>query len=93
MAKVQILREWGFRGRGGKRFQVLETLVGGAEALVAELKESGGLEMGGLRFFERNTEIPQEIRPGIYEAGYQLVDLTYDHGGSGEGEYFFHTAS
>jgi len=57
------------------------------------LKESGGLEMGGLRFFERNTEIPQEIRPGIYEAGYQLVDLTYDHGGSGEGEYFFHTAS
>lgn len=89
MEKVEILKEWGFKGRGGKEFRVLETLVGGWEALLAELKKSKP-EASGFGFFQGNMEVPQVINPGVYEAGYRLLDDPIYAGGSGEGEYYFH---
>lgn len=97
MKKVELVNHFGFRGRGGFVLKINQKIQGGAKKLseeVAELPEywehyPSGKDIGPHPWIAKNDKVPDIIHPGTYQLGYRLTDDPYEHGGTGEGEFYF----
>lgn len=67
--KIRIIKDFGFRGRRGKDFEVLEELSN--EEFLEELKNYGDGDTG----FIDPSILPDIIKTGKYRAGKEAVEM------------------
>ncbi len=80
---------FGFRGRGGFTVTTFATSKGNfLDNLYASAEYQHAYRQPHHHWAER-APIPERISAGTWTFGYRLLDDPYEHGGTGEGEYYF----
>ena len=90
-AYLKVLECFGFRGRGGFRVQTLINMT--REQVLYELYSSSEYQKQYKNWghhWADKAPIPQEVKPGFHTFGYELLDDPWEHGGTGEGQYYYH---
>lgn len=89
-AQFKVEECFGFRGRGGFTVTTFATTSKGnlLDNLYASAEYQRTYRQPHHHWAER-APIPGVVPVGTWTFGYRLLDDPYEHGGTGEGEYYF----